>query len=262
VYGQEFDLPTDNSALTWLLSFKNLEGKTASWIQRLQKFKFTSEHRQGRKHNNVAALSRRPCQECTHCHKLEQRAEINQVGAISAVAAAGWDQATLRTEQLNDPDIGPILQDVETGERPELKDIAVRSRTYKSYWAQWKSLAVRNCTIERNWDSANGRSQIAQIVQPRSRLKDVLTERHGGSQGATWVSTRPWISFSNGNTGSRQEAILRDGAKSATPLQPVPARGLGIGLKMHQYNIGDPFERIAIDVAGPFPGATKETNTI
>jgi hypothetical protein len=32
-------------------------------------------------------------------------------------------------EQLNDPEVGPILQEVETGQQPEWKDIADRSPT-------------------------------------------------------------------------------------------------------------------------------------
>jgi hypothetical protein len=134
LYGQEFHLRMDHSALTWLLSFKNLEGQTARWIQRLQEYNFTFEHRQGRKHINADALPRRPCQEeCTHCHKVEARAGIKQVRAITAVAAVGWDPATMRTEQLNDPEIGPILQEIETGQRQEWEDIADHSPTHKSY---------------------------------------------------------------------------------------------------------------------------------
>jgi hypothetical protein len=60
LYGQQFHLRTNHSAVTWLMSFKNLEGQTALWIQRLQKYNFTSEHRQDRKHNNADVLSRRP----------------------------------------------------------------------------------------------------------------------------------------------------------------------------------------------------------
>jgi len=36
LYGQEFHLRTDHSALTWLLSIRNLEGQTARWVQCLQ----------------------------------------------------------------------------------------------------------------------------------------------------------------------------------------------------------------------------------
>jgi hypothetical protein len=174
---QEFHLRVDHSALTLLMSFKNPEGQTTRCIERLQEYSFTSEHRQGRKHNNVGVLSLRPCQEeCTHCHKVEARADVKQIQAIAAVAADGWDPAALRTEELNDQNIGPIPEEVETGERSEWKDIADRSPTYKSYWVQW------NC------ESADGRSKIARIVLPRSRVKDVLTELHGGPSGHLGVN--------------------------------------------------------------------------
>jgi hypothetical protein len=61
LYGQGFHLRTDHSALAWLMSFKNLEGQTARWIQLLQEYNFTFEHRQGQKHNNADALSQRLC---------------------------------------------------------------------------------------------------------------------------------------------------------------------------------------------------------
>jgi len=74
LYEHEFHLCTDNSALTWLLSFRNLEGQTARWVQRLQEYNFTSEHRQGIRRANADTLSRCPCPEgCSHCQKVEQR---------------------------------------------------------------------------------------------------------------------------------------------------------------------------------------------
>jgi hypothetical protein len=42
---QLFNLCTDHSALTWLMSFKNLQIQTVRWIQRLQEYNFTSENR-------------------------------------------------------------------------------------------------------------------------------------------------------------------------------------------------------------------------
>jgi hypothetical protein len=54
---------------------------------------------------------------------------------------------------------------------------------YKSYWAQWKSLAMRNNILEHNWKYTNRQSQIAQIVLPWSRVKDVMTKLHGESSG-------------------------------------------------------------------------------
>jgi hypothetical protein len=92
--------------------FNNLEGQTEHWIQCLQEYNFTSDHRQGQKHNAIA-LPRRPCQEQRmHCHKVETWVDIKKVQAIAALPTAGWDLVALRTEQLNDSDIGPILQEV------------------------------------------------------------------------------------------------------------------------------------------------------
>jgi hypothetical protein len=85
-------------------------------------------------------------------------------------------------------DIGTILEEAETGQRPEWKDIADRSPTYKSYWAQWKSLAVRNGILECHSESADGQSKIAHIILPRSRANDVLTELHGGPSGHLGVN--------------------------------------------------------------------------
>jgi hypothetical protein len=139
---------------------------------------------QGRKNNNADALSRRPPRkECVHCHKVEALADVKHIRGIAAVAAASWDPVALRWEQLNDKDIGTILEEEETGRRPERKDIADRSPTYKSYWNQWKSLAVRNGILERHCESTNRQPKIAQINLPRCRVNDMLTELHGGRSG-------------------------------------------------------------------------------
>jgi hypothetical protein len=99
----------------------------------LQEYNFTSEHRQGRKHNNADVLYR---EVFAHCHKVETSADVSQMRAIADVAAAGWDPAALRTEQLDDQDTGHILEETEAEQSPEGKDIADRSPTYKNYWAQ------------------------------------------------------------------------------------------------------------------------------
>jgi hypothetical protein len=60
------------------------------------------------------------------------------------------DPAALRREQLNDQNIWPNLEEVETGQRPEWKDISDRSPTYKSCWDQSNSLFERNGIPERH----------------------------------------------------------------------------------------------------------------
>jgi hypothetical protein len=188
-----------------------------------------------------------------HCQKVEARAYVNQVRSIAAVAAAGCDPVALWTDQLNDPDIGPILQEVETGQRPQWKDIADRSSTYKNYWAQWKSFAVRNGILERNWESANGRSQIAREVIPRSRVKDVLTELYsgpsGGHLGINQTLNKVRHRFYCLQTRSDIEKWCLECDTCAASRGPRTRNRC----QLRQYNVGAPFEMIAIHVVGPFP---------
>ena len=75
LYGRKFLLRTDHAALQWLLHFRRPEGQVARWIQSLQQYDFTVQHRPGSKHGNADALSRRPCRNeaCKHCDKLESQ---------------------------------------------------------------------------------------------------------------------------------------------------------------------------------------------
>jgi hypothetical protein len=120
---------------------------------------------------------------------------------------------------------------------------------------------VRNSILERNWKSANGRSTIAQIVIPRSKVKDVLTELHDGPSGGHvginktlnkvrqrfyWLQARADI-----------EKWCRQCDTCAASRGPQ-TRNWG---QMHWYNVGAPFERIAIDIAGPFLRSDKGKDT-
>jgi hypothetical protein len=109
---------------------------------------------------------------------------------------------------------------------------------------------VRNGILERNLESADGRSTIAQIDIPRSKVKDVLTELNNGPSGHLginktlnkvrqrfyWLQTRAdtekWCRQCDTCAASRGQRSRNGG-------------------QMHQYNVGAPFERIAIHVAGP-----------
>jgi hypothetical protein len=55
--GQDLHLHTDHSALTWLLSFKNLEGQMAHSVHHLQEYNFASKHNGGWKHIIADVLS-------------------------------------------------------------------------------------------------------------------------------------------------------------------------------------------------------------
>lgn len=98
----------------------------ARWLQKLQQYNFTIQHRRGRLHGNADALSRRPCEEtaCKYCEKREVRdAAINVANdttigrkeniVLNVVCEAVTNQdgrSQITEAQRQDPEIRIILQ--------------------------------------------------------------------------------------------------------------------------------------------------------
>ena len=61
---RKFLVGTDHGALSYLLNFKDPQGRMARWLQVLNLYDFNIEHHLGRKHNNEDALSWGLCKHC------------------------------------------------------------------------------------------------------------------------------------------------------------------------------------------------------
>ena len=75
LYGQQFLNRSDQGSLQWLLNFKNGEGQLARFLETLSAYTFKLEFRAGRVHNNVDAMSTRPCYDnnCQYCSRYETK---------------------------------------------------------------------------------------------------------------------------------------------------------------------------------------------
>ena len=60
--GWPFLMRTDHAALQWLKRTPEPIGQQARWLEILEEFDYTIQHRPGLKHNNADALSRRPAE--------------------------------------------------------------------------------------------------------------------------------------------------------------------------------------------------------
>ena len=70
LYGREFRIRTDHASLLWLCRRTTPSTQVARWLETLNEFNFSIEHRPGIKHGNADGLSRRPCQDCKQCGRV------------------------------------------------------------------------------------------------------------------------------------------------------------------------------------------------
>ena len=259
--GRKFLIRTDHAALKWLLEFKNPEGQVARWIEQLQEYDFEIEHRGGKSHGNADALSRRPCpMECKHCNRQEDKENL----AIRLIRTdsldVNWSNDAMRKAQENDRDLQPLLRWLANGSsKPKWSEVAGCSPATKSLWAQWESLLMHDGLLCRKWETPKGNACHLQLVVPREKVNDILRAYHDGSSGGhlgikrtlTKIKERfYWL-----HCRDDVEAWCRK-CKNCAAVKGPQTRSRGA---MKLYNVGAPWERVALDIAGPFP-VTKAGN--
>ena len=276
LYGRRFLIRSDHGALQWLLNFRNPEGQTARWLEELAMYEFEIQHRQGARHGNADALSRRPCTDCRKCERAEandQRATPAgpQCAAAKTRAMAdrtppmpgptqpgqwlnGLSTAELRKAQLADDNIAPLIRwkEVDQG-RPDWAEVAPQSPTVKCYWAQWDRLTLIDGVLHRRWESVAGDKEHWQLLGPKDLKDAILREVHdapaAGHLGAKKTLGRLrdrfyWRGCDRDVRRWCRQCDLCSSRKGPSKRPRAP---------MKAYNVGAPLERIAIDITGPLP---------
>jgi hypothetical protein len=112
---------------------------------------------------------------------------------------------------------------------------------------------VRDGIRERQWESTDGRSKIAQIDLCWSRVKDVLTELHRGLSGGHLGVNKALNKFWQRYYWLQKRSDVGKWCRQCDTCAVSRGPRTRIRSQMHPYKFGAPFERIAIDVAWPFP---------
>ena len=271
LYGRPFVIRTYHSALRWLFNFREPEGQIARWIQKLQEYTFTIEHRAGTSHSNADSLSQRPClgDMCRHCERLEATSNLESLNtvtdqeprsrqAIRDTLGSIHTKEEWKKAQRADVNIQPIIQwKEESSERPQWEAVAPCSPVTKMYWAQWKSLVIEDGILYRLWEYPTGNQSILQLVLPKSLHQEVFQLLHNlptsGHFGINKTVKRIqqrfyWPQCSQDVKKWCANCDLCASRKG--PNQKPRA-------KMQQYNVGAPMERVALDVLGPLPESTN-----
>jgi transposase InsO family protein/predicted aspartyl protease len=281
LYGRRIELRTDNSAVNYVRNIKEPEGQMARWIEQYQTYDIHSSHRPGKRHINADALSRRPCTQCGRPDEdITPKTEITvqpsreQADLVRIITRGqqkdnntdfrprqgwleGWEPVQIRAAQEADRDLEPLFKALDEGrERPKWQDISEYSCRLKALWRQWTRLKMIGGVMYRKWVEEETDTHYWQLVVPEGKQKEVLWHFHDSPTAGHLGSSRTMMKIRHNFywVGLKDDVsrYCRRCDKCAA-RKPTQKHHRG---KLRQYMVGEPMERMAVDVLGPLP----ETN--
>ena len=260
--GNPFILRTDHSSLTWLYNFKNPEGQLARWLEALQEYNFTIEHRKGRLHGNADAMSRKPCTQCGRdSHIITEDVTLALIKEQNTGIPARSNE-DIQKLQMEDPSIGFVLRAKEVEERPSPDILKGQSLQVRRLMQLWPRMLVVDGILWRQYEDLETKQEWRQLVVPQSLREEVMEELHAGVMGDHvgesktlqqlkrrfyWpghsLDVKRWC-----QTCSICASRKTTTSKNCAPLQTIKA--------------GSPMQVIAVDIMGPLPESSNKNSYI
>jgi transposase InsO family protein len=243
--GRRFKLRTDHASLKWLSNFKETHGQLARWFEVLGMFEFDIEHRAGIRHGNADALSRMP-----ESPAKEVPQKILCCGVFEIPA---WDKDHVRKQQMEDQCLNPIIQALEKGTKPLRKNVMRHDKVTKALWMQWDQLSLENGILYRRFLQPNSSPSI-QLVVPASLREEVLLKAHDDRTAGHLGQYRTYkkVQKSYYWPGYRDHISLWVSTCHACQARKRPV-GKRRRAKMRTAPVGNPLDRVAMDILGPLP---------
>ena len=254
--GKKFLIRTDHSALTWLRKTPEPIGQQARWCEQLEEYDFEIQHRPGRAHGNADALSRKPCRQCGFGEEEKPAVEARTIvfNAAGDIPESIWNPEQIAEATTADEELSEILEKKKKGDpQPPWETVAGRDQCYKNYVSQWDRIIVKDGRLFRVWWTNEGVPESLQLIPPRSYRQEIVRIAHAGYGGGhlgvkktkAKVQRRAYWS----GWASDVEVYLRECQECAQYFRgKVRRQG-----EMQHTPVGLPWEKIAIDICGPFP---------
>ncbi|KAL0147701.1 hypothetical protein M9458_056979 [Cirrhinus mrigala] len=264
--GWHFTIRSDHASLQWLMTFKEPEGQVARWLEELQSYEFTVTHRAGERHGNADALSRRPCsvQECKYCERREARElELSRKAdgndgpepvcrELREVDVTQWADA-----QRQDPDLQPVILWMEAQQRPPWEKVAALSPFTKGLWAKFKCLRLIEGVLQRAWVAPATGEKRWQVVVPGDMQEEVLKAMHGSAGSGHFGVTKTLRRLRQAFYWGRLRRDVEDFCRRCDLCTARKGPQGQSRAQLQQFSVGEPMQRVGIDIMGPFPRTTQ-----
>ena len=138
-------------------------------------------------------------------------------------------------------------------ERPGWESVSPQSPVTKCLMEQWETLRLEEGVLHRRWvDTGRGEDRWL-IVVPRARREELLREMHEGYTGGHLGLKRTLCRLKQRVYWVGLRRDVRDWCRTCKvcAAKKGPARKTRAPLQL--YQAGAPMQRMAVDIAGPFP---------
>ena len=266
---------TDHGCLIFLKTLKNPCGQMARWMERLAPFEWTIEYRPGPKHGNADALSRRLCDSsCRQCGKTLSREESN-VRCLMAMPKGkrrhvyrkykrrcddlrnvirlrgSWDKDNLVHDTREDSVLSVLLT---WKSKPAWEVVSALSDELKFYWSvfgNWKQ--DKEGLLWYRWVNKSSSTFTYKLIVPECRQQDVLSHCHDSPAAGHFGEKRSlftlqrlpvfWYKFKD------HMRLYCKTCDDCLRCKPLSRKGRAM---MSSFQVGEPLQRMGIDIAGPF----------
>lgn len=232
--GIKFTVVTDHLALTWLKSKKDLQGRLMRWANRLQPFHFDVIYKSGKHHKDADHVSRFPINAISYGRRgtFNTKARDAPLTGEEMDVSQGADiELLLREAQTRDEHCQRVMAEIEKHPQFAIED----------------DLLVYI-------DFHDGRAEeVSKIVVPDTVLPQVLYTLHddpmSGHGGGRKTLNRFKQRYYTKSAAAKVKSYVKTCHSCQTRKQPWTRK---FGLLQPIEPARAPFERIGIDIVGPF----------
>ena len=273
--GRHFIIRTYHAALQWLKKTPSPIGQQARWVEQIEEFDYSIQHRPGAQHSNADAMSRRPDRDAepvpaeivsdsdgdevvgverTASVRTVNSAEFQQIGPSVEATSTPHQTEDMSRQQSEDSELRDIFRLKTTREvKPSPAELTACGATTKAYAQQWDQLRVEKGVLFRHWVGPVEGCSRQQVVLPQCRRQDVIRAAHAGFSGGHFglkktlaqVQRRAyWVGW----TADIRLYCLRCPECAKYHRGAAPKQGT-----LTEFRVGEPMERWGIDLTGPHP---------
>lgn len=165
--------------------------------------------------------------------------------------------AELRQKQMEDEDIEKVISWMKTKERPQWESISLENAAVKTMWAMWDTLTYQNDVLYRKYYAVDRVEPILQIILPKTMRPIIFQQLHAAATGGHLGRNKTLSCIQERYHWYGLSQDVKDWCSTCPTCQcanPLPKKNRSA---LCQYQVGEPLERVALDLTGPFPVSTR-----